>query len=71
MKKFIRNHPDTILIVLALAFLATIIGLYFWGVNSVVLTVNQALNYIPPEQSVGFNLSGAAKLDWRGLVAKH
>jgi hypothetical protein len=68
MKTFLRNHPETTLIVLAIVFLAAIIGLYFWGVNDIIVTVNHALNYVPGQQDVEFNLSAAAKLDLRGLV---
>lgn len=68
MKKFLRNHPEAILITLALFFLALIIAFYSWGVNDIVVTVNSALNYVPQQDNVGFNLSGVAKLDLRGLV---
>jgi len=68
MKKFLRSHPETLLIVLALFFLATIIGFYLWGVNDVVVTTNRAMNYMPPQQNVGFDLQDAGHLDLRGLV---
>jgi len=69
MKNFLRDHPETTLIVLALFFLAMIIGFYFWGVSDMAVTINRAMNDTPPPpQNVGFNLQDAAHLDLRGLV---
>ena len=68
MKNFLRNHPDTTLIVLMGIFLAVIAGFYVWGVSDVAMTVNSSLNYAAPQQDQAFDLPSAAKLDWRGLV---
>ncbi len=68
MNKFLRDHPETLLIILAVFFLAFVVGFYLWGMNDIVTTVNKALNYVPQQQDTGFDLQSAAKLDWRGLV---
>ena len=69
IKKIARAHPEALLIGLVVVFFVIIVGFYFWGVNTIVTTVNQALNYTPPQSSVGFDLRGASQLDYRGLAS--
>lgn len=68
MKSFLRSHSEAVLIACALFFLAMIVGFYWWGVGNVVTAVNASLNYTPSQQSAGFDLPAAGKLDLRGLV---
>jgi hypothetical protein len=68
MKKFFKNHPEPILIFLALLFGGAIIGSFMWGVGDVVTTVNRSLNFTPDQATPGFDIQGAANLDLRGLT---
>jgi len=66
--KFLRTHVEPLLVILALLFLAIIIGSFVWGVGDIVGEVNMALKYTPPQTKTGFDLQDAAKLDWRGGI---
>ena len=68
MKKFFREHPEVVLITLALLFAGTIIGTYAWGIGNIVANVNGALKATPTAESTGFNIDQASKLDLRGLT---
>jgi hypothetical protein len=68
MKKFLRNHPDIVLIILAVFFLGAILAYFTWGIGDVIVAVNMALKPAPENQSTGFNLQGAAALDLHGLA---
>jgi hypothetical protein len=68
MKKFFYSHPDTIIAVLALVFLGTLVAFYSWASNDIFVEVHKALTFSPSEPSNSFNLTGAAKLDLRGLL---
>ena len=68
MKKFFRDHPDAILAAIGAIMIAAIVGLYSWGIGDITVTLNRALNYVPAQTTVGFDLTTAAQLDWRGLV---
>jgi len=67
MNRFLKFHPQAILIIIALFLIACIIGYFFWGIVGVFESVNQALWFSPQSRSVGFDLSTAAKLNLRGL----
>jgi len=71
MKKLLRKYPETVLITLAIAFIAIIILYFTWGVGAVVGQVDRV------EDSNGagggtasFNLQGAQQLNLRGLVSQ-
>ena len=68
MKKFFRFHPDALLILLAIGFMAVVIGYYTWGINNVVVQANRALEANPPTQASGFDLQAASQVDFRGLL---
>jgi hypothetical protein len=68
MKTFFKRHPETLLIIFAALFLGIVAGYYAWGIPYVAGTVSGALNYIPPQSNIGYDLPDAAKLDLRGLV---
>ncbi len=69
MKKTFRQYPETMLIILAVVFLAAIIGVFSWGIGVVVVQVNRVEGAAQPTANhIDFNLSGAKALDLRGLV---
>lgn len=69
MKKLFRKHSESILIALALLFLAIIILSFAWGISQVVGEVNRAENAKGGGKgNPGFDLPAARKLDLRGLV---
>lgn len=68
MKHFLRNHTNTILVFLAIVFLAVIVGYFTWGIGYVVTEVNQANTGKASAAAVpGFNLNAAAALNYRGV----
>lgn len=69
MKKFLRSHPTTIIIIAVLAFLGIFAGLYSWAINGIVLDTHRALSPAPATSESGFDLSGASSLDFRGLLS--
>jgi hypothetical protein len=69
MKKFFHSHPDVVIAVLAIVFLAMLIAFYSWAINDVVLEVHQALNSSQSESVTSFDLTDAAKLNLRQLTA--
>lgn len=68
MKKFFKNHPDILLILLAIFFLGSIFAYFIWGIGDVVVAVNMALKPAPQNQSTGFDLQAAAALNLHGLA---
>ena len=52
----------------ALVLLATIIGFFSWGVDSMISELNRALKSTIAQEKPGFDLTDAAKLDLRGLM---
>lgn len=69
MKKLFRQHPETILTILALVFLGLIAASFSWGSGMVAAEVNRAMNSaIVPNPGVMFNLKDAQSLNLRGLV---
>ena len=70
MKKKIYAHPDVIIAVLALVLLFVLIAFYFWATDAIVTQVRRALTSAAPQNAVGFDLDGAAKLDLRGLLGQ-
>ncbi|HVM76737.1 MAG TPA: hypothetical protein VMU07_01130 [Candidatus Paceibacterota bacterium] len=68
MKEFFNKHPDSILAACGVLIVVVIVYFYTWGVGNIAGSLNEALNYVPPQNTVGYNLSTAQSLDWRGLV---
>jgi hypothetical protein len=69
MKTLFKKYPETLLVILAAVFLVVIVGYFAWGVGEVVRQLDRGVNAkVPPAESAGFNLSGARRLDLRGLV---
>lgn len=69
MKRFLRKHLEIALAVLAVIFVAAIIVAFTWGLNSVVGSVNGAVNANGSGgANTSFNLDAAKQLDLRGLV---
>ncbi len=69
MTKFFRKHSQFLLAGLTVVFLAVLICYFFWGIQTLIVTLNGAIN--PGKISgtpVGFNLDEAGKLNLRGLV---
>ena len=68
MKKLLHKYPNVIIGSLAVIFLAVLIGFYFWAINDAVAELQSALVTPPPQSVSGYDLSAAAKLDYRGLI---
>ena len=68
MKKIIHSHSNLIIIVLALIFLGVLAALYSWTINGIVLDAHRAISSLPAESASGFDLTGAAALDLRGIL---
>jgi hypothetical protein len=68
MKKFLYSHPNIFIGTLAVVFIGILIVFYSWAIGDVFNEISQALA-TPSAQSISdFNLSGASKLDLRGLI---
>ena len=66
---WLRTHTNSVLIVLAVLFLALIIGYFFWGVGYLVTQLNQAnAGNASVSQQPSFNFKAAAALDYRGIA---
>jgi len=68
MKKFLHKYPNFVIGTLAIVFLAVLIAFYFWAINDAVAELKSALVTPPAQSASGFNLSAAARLDYRGLI---
>jgi hypothetical protein len=69
MKNFLKNHMNTVLIVLVIVFLAIIVGYFIWGIGYVTSEVDKADDsQTATAQTFDFNLKAAAALDYRGLM---
>ena len=66
MKKFLKAHPETILVGLAMLFVGVLGAYFFWGVGALLTDVHTSLK-IPSagEKPAGFDLEAA-----RGLGLK-
>jgi hypothetical protein len=69
MKKFLRSHPNIVIGTLAAVFVVVLASFYFWAIDNVFDQMGRALTAPSTQSAVGFNLSGASKLDLRGLVS--
>lgn len=69
MRHFLRNHTNTILVFLAVVFLAVIVGYFTWGIGYAVTEVNEANTGKASAAAVpGFNLNAAAAINYRGVA---
>jgi hypothetical protein len=68
MKKILRSHPNILIGTLALVFVAVLVVFYWWSVNGVFGQIRDALLPPSPGTVESFNLTDAAKLDFRGLI---
>ena len=68
MRKIIHSYPNFIIGLLAIIFLLTLVGFYSWAVDEAVAQLSSALVTPAPTTIIGFDLAGAAKLDFRGLI---
>jgi hypothetical protein len=67
MKILFNRYSYAILVVLAVAFLAIIIGGFTWGIGDIVTESNEAVNArLSTGQAPSFDLTGASALDYRG-----
>jgi len=69
MKKFFRKYTFASLAFLAVIFLVSIIWLYVWGIGYLITIETKVENPTNGStQSTQFDLSGASKLDYRGVL---
>jgi len=67
--KFIRSHMETVL-VLAAAICAAAIGWFLYAaVQLIVVQAGRSIMTAAPAPQAGFDLQGAATIDYRGLIA--
>ncbi|HVN26353.1 MAG TPA: hypothetical protein VMT99_01725 [Candidatus Paceibacterota bacterium] len=67
MKAFVRNHPETVLVACAIAFIGGIAACYSWGTNDIIAAVNNAFNGAPSQTPVKFDIDTASGLNWHGV----
>jgi hypothetical protein len=69
MKKLLRKHPETFLILLATFFLAFIVISIAWGTDNIVGVIDRVTGTkVSGNTNMGFDLNDAQNLDLRGLV---
>ncbi|MBU6500638.1 MAG: hypothetical protein KGJ89_04265 [Patescibacteria group bacterium] len=69
MKKFFKNHPETLLIILAIFFVMVIAMSFVFGIKTVIVSLNNAVGLGGKgTNSANFDIKGAAALDLKGLV---
>ncbi len=68
MKKFFYSHPDTVIAALALILLVVLLSFYLWASNGIYTEIYRAFTFTPAQPSDSFNLTGAARLDLRGIA---
>jgi hypothetical protein len=67
MKKIFKKHPEFVLVSLAAFFLLVLAIYFFWGITTMVSTLNKAIAGSKAEEAaVGFDLKGAAGLNLKG-----
>ena len=67
MKKFFFSHPDIILGGIAFVLLATLIGFFYWGINSIFFEVHRSTETISPVTQGGFDLQDAENINYHGI----
>jgi hypothetical protein len=68
MKKFLHSHPNIVIGMLAVVLIVALVSFYSWAIGDVFEQMGRALASPSAQSAVGFNLSGASKLDLRGLM---
>ena len=69
MGNFFKKHPDFVLIILAVVFVAMLIAYFFWGITTLIVALNKGVNPGKINQpAVTFDLEGAAKLNLKGAL---
>ncbi len=70
LENFFKKHPELTLIGLAIFFVLVIAGSFFWGITTLVGSLNKAAG-AGEETKVevpNFDLQGAAGLDLKGAL---
>ena len=44
MGNFFKKHPDFVLIILAVVFVAMLIAYFFWGITTLIVALNKGVN---------------------------
>jgi hypothetical protein len=69
MKKIVRNYFSVLLVIGASVFLVVVVGSFMWGIGYIVTEVGRATNsQVSKPNAPAFDLSGAASLDYKGLL---
>jgi CHASE3 domain sensor protein len=69
LKIFLRKHVGSLLAIIVLVFLLIVVGSYVWGIGYIANEANQAANSSPSaNQTIQFDISDAAKIDYRGTL---
>lgn len=68
MKKILHSHPNIIIGTLAVVFVVVLASFYSWAIGDVFNQMSRALASPSAQSAGGFDLSGASKLDLRGLM---
>ncbi len=68
MKKIIHSYPNFIIGTLAVVLLLTLVAFYSWAVDDAVEQLRSALIAPPMQSATGFDLAGASRLNFRGLI---
>ena len=70
MKSIFKNHPDFVLVSLAIVFMAVLATSFIFGMQVLITSLNKACGFKAPENQAkaGFDLGGARALDLKGLV---
>lgn len=67
--KFFNKHPEVTLVALVIILVAILGACYFWGVTTLVVNLNKAINIGSGKKpAIGFDTSGAASLNLKGLA---
>jgi hypothetical protein len=68
MKNFLHSHPGVVIGTLAIAFVVVLAGFFSWAIGDIFNQMGRALAAPTAQSVVGFDLSGASKLNLRGLM---
>ena len=68
MKKFLHSHPNIIIGTIAVVLVGTLVFFYSWAIDDMFSQIPRALMPPASKSITGFDLSGASKLDLRGLA---
>ena len=69
MRKFFTTNVNTILVSVAVVFLALIVGYFIWGIGYIVTQVGSAdTAKLTASEIPSFDLQDAASLNYRGVA---